>query len=136
MPRKNKEIKAAGNRDQKDKLDRASKNIPAHLQNRIGNKLTLLNDESDDGKFYSWKGFTTSEDGELSLSYNHGEAANQNRMDKADKIAMELYSKYGENFWDHKFTETISQYADVKPRTIRNYRERVRSQNGKDKRDP
>ena len=133
MPRKNKEIKAAGNRDHKDKLDRASKNIPAHLQNRIGNKLTLLNDESDDGKFYSWKGFTTSEDGELSLSYNHGEAANQIRKDKADKRAMDLHDRFGEKFWDRNFTKTIAQYAGVNTRTIRNYRQRVRSQNGKAK---
>ena len=136
MPRKDKEIRAAQNRDAKEKLDRACTNVPSHLKGRFSGKIKLLKgkgDKENDERFYNWNGFTRTADGELSLSYEHGKAANDIREKHADKTALRLFNHFGANFWERSYTKIIAEHAGVDPRTIRNYREKVRRQNGKAK---
>ena len=133
MPRKEKEIRIAERRDARNKLERDSNNVPAYLQKRQFSKSSLAENIQEGTSFYNWKGFTETSDGELGLSYNHGEAANDIRHMTAEEMALKLHEHFEENFWNRKYTKIIADYAGVRPRTIRNYRKTILNINGKAK---
>ena len=133
MPRKSKEIKAAKHRDQQQRLDGAVKKLSPAQKERMntGARVNLTTDFDD--KNYYWRGLKEEQDGSLSRSANHGKAPNDNRHKMAMDLARNLLKQYGEHFWERSYTNEIARDANVTPRTIRNYRERLREENGKAK---
>ena len=140
MPRKEAEIKAAEMKEEqkreKQMFDDIMKSVPSHLLSRIGKGSPIANNISVVDSLSKWGAAKETSDGQFSLSYKHGEAANKIRMDIALKTAMDLFNKFGENFWDRRYTKIIADHAGVDPRTIINYRKKIYGQIGKAKRFP
>ena len=102
MPRKEAEIQAALRREEKQKtkqmFDDILKNIPPHLQSRIGRASPISNTLSEGTSLAKWGGARETPNGDFSLSYDHGKAANDIRQKNAEEKALKLYDYFGEKF--------------------------------------
>ncbi|MDA1330803.1 MAG: hypothetical protein O3B43_07050 [Chloroflexi bacterium] len=124
-----KEIRAAVLRH----LDLKARQPPAHLKGRVGSHSPLAEAIQNGLKSYSWHGLNSDSEGNVGFPHDHGKAANERRKETALVAARRLADEFGDDFWDAARTNEIAEVAGKSPRTIRNYRERLKSLAGKAK---